>query len=229
MFDKRFLSFWDELASMVETKKRYGLVSFKSSVVETDEFFELTLTMPGYSKAKGKFKGSSLVISVEGKENDIIFQLPDDFYQTFDIKTLTSEFKHGIFKIKLLAFPKTETEENDLVHSFEIGYDHTQTVFEVNFEELEKLASEAPKPHKEKLVSLIKHSANGHKVKNLSSQSIIDISNEIANIKEAYIEEDETEGVKVCDLLLNHLEHDLHDNSLEIEATGDITEATTEE
>lgn len=214
---------FEELLSSVKSKG-LNYLSLSTKVVSDDKGFSLKLNVPGYSKAKGKFKSDHLVLDIVGRDEAIVFQLPDNFYEMYDIKTVKYSFEHGVLSIHVDAFPVSNVEP-ELVHEFHLGFE--KQVFEVDFRELKSFtASVTNEEHKAELDKIVADHANGHTVKNLSKDTLSDLSNAISKLKEVAISEEveDVETVKACDMMLHYLEHDLEEKYIEEEATIDLVE-----
>lgn len=225
MLKNRGYDLFEELMARVSLVKNrgYNYLILSTKLVANEDYFDLTLNVPGFSQAKGKFKNDYLVIEIMGKEEPILLLLPDNFYENYDIETVSYTLNHGVLNVHVKAFPAI-VEEDEIIHEFHLGCE-SKKVYEVDFDELHKFAELTKGKQKEELKKVLKEHANGHKVKNLSKDSINDLVVDVSKIKEtALTNESEVETVKACDLMLHHLEHDLEDKGFEVESTSDLSE-----
>lgn len=199
--------------------------SFTSKFDITEKEFDFKLSLPGHSKAKFSFKKDNISVQVEGQEKALVWQLPEDFYSVFDIKTISHNLEHGVLHINVKAFEnKINCEDNDVVFSIELGYDELE---EINFNKLsETFSNLKSEKYKQALGSLIEKYSNGHSVKKLCSSKVIELSNEIALIKEESLNENDDETAGACDLTIHLLEY-IASTSFEEESTHDFVESST--
>lgn len=226
MLHRQIRNGFDLFEELLSSVKSRGLnyLSLSTKVVSDDKGFSLKLNVPGYSKAKGKFKSDHLVLDIVGRDEAIVFQLPDNFYEIYDIKTVQYSFEHGVLSIHIDAFPVSSVEP-ELVHEFNLGFE--KHVFEVNFEEMKAFAENVTnKENKAELDKILLMYANGHSIKNLSKDTLRDLSNDISKLKEVAIGEDveDLETVKACDMILHYLENDLEEKPIDEESTIDLVE-----
>lgn len=186
--------------------------SVKYKSFSNDSEFNLSISLPGYSKAKGKFKGSSLVVNIQGMEDPITFSLSEDFYTLYNIETLQYTFEHGILSFNVKAFPAEQIEGNDTVKEFDLGY--VSDVTEVDFVQLKSISEQIQDGDlKDKVVKTIDTYANGHEVKSICNSKVLELSNLIANFKHGLFADSEADhsDVVALDLILNELDNTVHE------------------
>lgn len=169
----------------------------------------IEISAPGHSKATVKILKHSVLVDIEDF-NSFEFNMPEKWYDKYDLKTLHKSFEHGLFKMHIKAFKDHEIESKNLIHQFAIGYEND--TIEVDFEDLKTLAHEIKDAKvKTRVFEVLDKFSRGYSFETLSKNVLSDLQHELISIKSEILESDngitaeQVKTVNSIDLILGSL------------------------